>query len=300
MKLNIIPKLIWAMVVGSLFTSCLEGDEMNTPPLSNRPAIVEMSFVPAGGTTLNTGLRYFGGQALLMSPAVDTVTYSFAVTIQGAVNRDVNVTLQLKPENALDNIANDGLEYGVMTPDMYRLVSTTATIPAGETFAEFQIEFYPPFIDFTASTILPITVTNDAEIITSSNYGMFYPHIIGNAIAGLYWWDFIRYSTPDPVGSPDGLTFYDHDAVFSPVDPTTILVPTGYYTGINYIITFDDDEGVLSNFKAVLDPAGITAWEADGITVTEGPTLTVSPDHKEFSINYRTLTRNVTDIYTLK
>jgi hypothetical protein len=296
MKLNIIAKLMCVMVVGNMLTSCLEGDEMNTPPGVDRP-VVEMSFVEPGGTTLNTGLRYFGGQALLMSPAVDTVRYSFAVTAQGPVDRDVNVTLQIKPENALDNIASDGIEYGVMTSNQYRLLSTTATIPKGKTFAEFQIEFYPPNIDFTESTILPITVTNDADIVVSSNHGMFYPHIIGNAIAGLYDWQFIRYSNPAGTGSPDGTSFTDVTP-FLPVDPTTVQAPTGYYTQINYIITFDDNDGVLTNFRAILDPAGLTTWNDAGIQVVTGPTITVSPDYKTFTIKYTTLTRNVTDIYT--
>jgi len=296
MKLNIIAKLMCVLVVGATLTSCLEGDEMNTPPGSS-PALVEMTFVQPGGTLINTGLRYFGGQALLLSPADLTDTIDFAVTIQGPVKQDVTVTLELKPDHALDNLPNDGVNYKVMSANQYKLLQTSATIPQGQTYANFQIVFYPPNINFTESTILPITASNDAGLTTSANYGVFYPHIIGNAIAGLYTREFIRYGTPAGTGSPDIHTFTTQ--VFSPVDPNTILVPTGYYTAPNYIITFTNTNGVLSNFKAILDPAALAAdWDPAGIQVASGPTITVSSDYKKFTVKYTTLTRNVTDIYT--
>jgi hypothetical protein len=299
MKLNIITKLFCFLTAGSMLTSCLEGDEMNTPPGVHTP-IVQMTYVQPGGTLINTGLRYFGAQALLLSPADDADTVTFAVTVQGPVKQDVTVTLEVKPEHALDNLPNDGVEYSVMTPDQYKFLSTSATIPQGKTSAEFQIVFYPPNMDFSESTILPITASNDAGLTTSSNYGLFYPHVIGNAIAGVYDWQFIRYSNPQGTGSPDATSFTD-ETVFSPVDPTTVLVPTGYYTQPNYIITFDNDNGVLSNFKAVIDPAAVAAdWDPAGIVIATGPTITVSPDYQTFTIKYTTLTRNVTDVYTRK
>jgi hypothetical protein len=264
---------------------------------------VEMTYVnpPGVGTLINSGLRYFGAQALLLNPADAADTLTFAVTIQGPVSQDVTVNLEVRPEAANDNLANDGVAYGLMTSSMYKFLSTSAVIPQGKTYAEFQVVFYPPAIDFTKSTILPITATNDAELTTSANYGMLYFHVIGNALAGLYTWDFIRCSTPSCSGGPDGQTFYGRSTVLSPVDPETVLVPTGYFSQPNYIITFDDNNGVLTNFKAVLDPVALAAdWDTQGISVATGPTITVSPDHKVITVKYTTLTRNVTDIYTKK
>jgi hypothetical protein len=275
---------------------------MNTPP-GGSPPIVEMSYVAEGGTLFNSGLepRFFAAQALLLSPADETDTVSFAVTVQGGggVSQDVNVTLQIDPNAVLDNIANDKVAYGLMPTDQYKLMSTTGTIPQGQSYVEFKIVFFPNKMDFTKSTMLPITATNDADLLTSSNYGKLYFHVIGNPIAGLYTWQFIRYSNPAGTGSPDATSFSGETTVFSPVDPTTINVPTGYYDRANYIITFDDDgAGNLSNFKAVLDPVWLAAnWGPAGIEVATGPTITVSPDHKTFTIKYTTLTRNVTDIY---
>jgi hypothetical protein len=298
MKTNILIKALCVLACGFGLTSCLEGDQMNTPP-GGSPALVEISYVAPGGTLFNTGLRYFGAQALLLSPADETDTITFAVTIQGNVEQDVNITLEIDPNALLDNFAVDKVNYTLMPTDQYQILNTTATIPQGQTFAEFKIVFFPSKMNFASSTILPITATNDAGLVTSSNHGKFYPHLIGNAIAGLYTWQFIRYSNPAGTGSPDGTSFSGETAVFAPVDPTTINVPTGYYDRANYIVTFEDDgNGNLSNFKAVLDPVWLAAnWDPAGIAVATGPTITVSPDYTTFTIKYTTGTRNVTDVY---
>src|SRR5687767_3518079 len=158
MKFNITAKIFCALFLGCTVMSCLDGDEMNTPP-GGSPSLVAMTYVSPGGTLFNSGLRYFGAQALLLSPADEADTVTFAVTIQGPVDRDVTVTLQVRPEAALDNLASDGVEYTMMTDAQYDLLSTTAVIPQGETYAEFQAVFYPPNMDFSESTILPITAT---------------------------------------------------------------------------------------------------------------------------------------------
>jgi hypothetical protein len=303
MKTRIFINILFALVIGYGLTSCLEGDEMNTPP-GGSPPIVEMSYVAPGGTLFNSGLegRFFAAQALLLSPSDESDTITFAVTIQGrqgGVSEDVNVTLQVDPNAVLDNLSNDKVEYSLMSSDHYTILNNTATIHAGESYVEFKAVFYPSKMDFTKSTMLPITATNDAGMPTSSNYGKLYFHVIGNPIAGLYTWQFIRYSDAAGTGSPDGTSFSGETTVFSPVDPTTINVPTGYYDRANYIITFDNDgNGNLSNFKAVLDPVWLAAnWDTAGIQVASGPTITVSPDYTTFTIKYTTLTRNVTDIY---
>lgn len=303
MNTRIFINILCALFIGYGLTSCLEGDEMNTPP-GGSPPIVEMSYVSSGGTLFNSGLepRFFAAQALLLSPADESDTIEFAVTIQGVqggVSEDVNVSLQIDPGAVLDNIANDKVEYSLMSTDLYQLINTTGTIPAGQSYVTFQLVFFPTKMDFTKSTMLPITVTNDAGMPTSSNYGKLYFHVIGNPIAGLYTWEFIRYSDPAGTVGPDATSFSGETAVFSPVDPTTINVPTGYYDQANYIITFDNDgNGNLSNFKAVLDPVWLAAnWDPAGIQVASGPTITVSPDYTTFTVKYTTLTRNVTDIY---
>jgi len=287
------------LIAASMLSSCLDGDQMNLPP-GGSPPLIEITYNNTPGsiyTLFNTGLRYFSAQTLLPSPnEADTIT--FAVTLQGSVDKDVTVTLTT-PQDALDdNYSSDSLTYAMMTSDQYKFLSTSAVIPKGKNYAEFQVVLYPPNINYKKNLMLPVTATNDANIVTSSTAGTLYFHVIGNALAGLYTHRFIRYATPAGTGSPD--TDNSSVAVLSPANTTTVSGPTGYYTQPNYIITFDDDgAGNLSNFKAVLDPAALAAdWDPAGIAVATGPTISLSGDYKVITLKYTTLTRNVTDIYT--
>ncbi len=276
---------------------------MNTPPGASKPFLM-MTNNSSGGPTVNSGIRYFAAQALLLNPTVVNDTITFAVSLGGIdkFDKDINVTLS-SPTEALDDfLAKDGINYEMMPSNAYDLLSTSGTIPKGETYAEFQLVMHPSVINLKKNYMLPIVLSsNDAGLTVSSNYGGIYYHSIGNPIAGLYKWEFIRYSTPAGTGSPDIHTF--GDATFAPADGTTVTgFHTGYYTGPNYFITFTDNgSGTLTNFKAILDPAALAAdWDPAGIQVATGPTITVSSDYTKFTIKYTTLTRNVTDIYTKK
>lgn len=289
------------MIAAFVVSSCLEGDEINTPPGGSAPFIM-MTNNANGGPAVYTGLRYFPNQALLLNPTVDNDTVTFAVTLQGVKTyaKDINITLS-SPEEALDDYFDvDEIPYEMLPAEGYTMLATSGVIPKGQTYAEFKIVLHPSQIDLKKNYMIPITASNDAGITVSSNYNIVYYHMIGNPIAGLYDWEFIRYATPDGAGDPDIHTF--DDAVFAPVNGTTVTVPTGYYTGPNYIITFDDDgAGNLSNFKAVLDPDALAAdWGPAGIEVVTGPTITVNADYTQYTIKYTTKTRNVTDIYTKK
>jgi hypothetical protein len=302
MRINIYIKLLAFVMAAFFVTSCLDGDEMNTPP--NAKPFVMITNNAEGGPTVNSGIRYFPAQALLLNPTVDNDTMTFAVTLQGVAkySKDINVTLSTPAEALDDYKETDGINYEMMPANAYNLLSTAGTIPAGKSYTEFQVVFHPSVINLKKNYMLPIAVaSNDANLPISSNYGNIYYHSIGNPIAGLYKWEFIRYATPAGTGSPDIHTF--GDATFAPANGTTVTgFHTGYYTTPNYILTFDDDgNGNLSNFKAILDPAALAAdWDPNGIQVATGPTITVEANYTKFTIKYTTLTRNVTDIYTKK
>lgn len=303
MKKNIFISALSILALGLGMTSCLlEGDDMNTPPGASFP-ILEMSYNIPGGNNINTGLQFFSSQTLLLNPGEETDTVTFAATVQGNFNEDVNVNIQVNPAAIADNHATDGLDYALMKETQYKLLSTTGTIHPGRTpYVEFRVVFYPKTIDFTKSVMLPITVTNDKGITVSSNFSTVYFHIIGNPIAGLYDWSFTRPDRPDLSWA-----FGENgDAVFLPKDPTTIQTNSGYYDGGPYIITFDDDgAGHLTNFKAVIDPDAVKgAWADAGITITSDPTITVNADYTQITIHYAVNSngnpRDLTDVFKKK
>ncbi len=286
------------MIVG--MSSCLDANDANIPN-SSSSSFIELIYNEGDATTtINSGLNYFANAALLLSPDKEKDTITFIVSLQGAspLSRDLTVNAIIDDSKLNANIANDKINYLPLPDSLYDFINQTAVIKAGERHAIFQIAVYPSKIDFGQNYGLPITATNDGDVVTSSNYGHIYFHMIGNPIAGAYKHDFIRYSNPAGTGSPDGTSFYGEAAIFSPADPTTIHVPTGYYDGANYFITFTNNNGTLSNFKAVIDPASVSgAWATAGIVITSGPTITVNSDYTIFTCKYTTLTRNVTDIY---
>lgn len=291
-------------------TSCLDGDQQNTP-YGGSPTIVEMSYILPTSANLNSGLQFFSGQTLLLNPGHTADTITFGATVQGSFTEDVNVTIGVNKNKIADNKPNDHLDYALMTEGtQYKLLSTTGTIHPGRTpYVTFQVVFFPPNIDFTKSFILPIDVTNDKGITISSNFGTVYFHIIGNPLAGLYDWKFTRYDNATGTGSPNANLSFDFgengDGVFLPDDPTTIETTTGYVAG-TYIITFDDDgKGTLSNFKAVIDPDLVNGdWKDQGISITTDPKITVSPDYKTISIHFQVRNsvgpRDLTDVYVKK
>jgi hypothetical protein len=287
-----------------LLTSCLKKNDMNIDPDAVTGSVAELQFIENGsGTTINSGMQYFAGGALLLSPLddVDTVNYSINIAGASAPGKDVNVTIGVKKSAILDNYSNDAINYELMPDSIYDFVSTSATIKAGSRLAGMQIKFYPSKIDFTKSYMLPVEITDASGVTVSSNFGIVYFHIIGNPIAGSYLWDFYRYNNQDGSGSPS-TTWTNDQTVFVPVTPTSVKVPTGYYVQPNYLITFTNTNGVLSDFKAVIAPDEIdAAFTANGITVTSGPTINVSADQKTFTIKYVVYNgsayRNLTDIY---
>jgi hypothetical protein len=291
-------------------TSCLNGDEMNTPPGANSPFLL-MTYVDLAhtGTTINSGLRYFGNAALTYPATHVADTATFAVSLQGvaSLSKDVNVALKVDTDALSDYYSTDSLVYLAMPDSLYKFISAAGVIEAGKSYAEFKVIFYPSRIDPTKNFMLPVTATNDADIPSSSNYSHVYFHVIGNPIAGAYSWDFYRYNCETgAAGCAINTTFTGKGTVFAPVSPTSIKVPTGYYVQPNYLISFKNTGGVLSNFKAVIAPDEMdAAFTANGISVVSGPTIQVDtsdPAHPKYTIKYivfnGTAFRNLTDVFT--
>jgi Domain of unknown function (DUF1735) len=298
-------KIIFVLFLATLsLTSCLKKADMNIDPEKLTGNIMELQFIKSSGSTINSGMQYFAGGALTYpgSDDFDTAHYNISLAGPPTLSKDLTVTVGVDASKVLDNFNSDSIKYELMPDSLYHFVETTAIIKAGERIAPMHIAFYPSKIDVTKSYMLPVVIKEAAGQIISGNFATIYFHVIGNPIAGAYLWDFIRYNTQDGSGPLSSASFLNLSTVFSPVDPTSVKVPTGYYVQPDYLITFTNTGGVLSDFKAEIAPDEVTAaFTNNGITITSAPTINVSPDLKTFTIKYTVFNgsdyRNCTDIY---
>lgn len=287
MKYFKIKALIFSALIISL-SSCLKEGVMNVDTEKTTATIVELQFLENGsGSTINSGLQYFGGGALTYpgTHESDTATYNVSIAGPALLGSDLVVSVGVDAAKVLDNYKSDSIPYELMPDSLYKFLSTSVTIKAGERVAPLQIVFYPSKTDVTKSYMLPVVIKDAAGQTISGNFGIIYFHVIGNPIAGAYSWNYYRWNTETPVGDPTG---WENDPItFTPVNPNTVKVITGYYTQIEYNISFENNNGVLSDFSVKFDKQQYDdSFVANGVNLVSGPTITVSPDYKDFEIKY--------------
>jgi hypothetical protein len=301
-----LKKLFAFLMVAMTMASCLKEGAKNIDTENPTGSIVTLQFIENGsGSTINSGMQYFSGGALTYPGSHESDTATFNVNLAGptTLTSDLTVTVGFDATKVLDNIKGDAIDYTLMPDSLYKFMSKTAVIKAGQRVATLKIVFYPSKIDVTKSYNLPVVIKDAGGKTISGNFGVIHFHVIGNPIAGAYNWDFIRRNNQAGTGGPSGGSFSGEHTIFSPVNPTSVKTATGYYVQPNYLISFKNTSGVLSNFKAQIAPDEIEgAFTNNGITVVTQPVITVSSDYKSFTINYVVFNgaayRNCWDYYT--
>lgn len=306
-------KIIKSFMISALacfsLASCLKTVNTNVNDINYTANFVQLEYVKdSGQSTINAGLQYFGGGTLLFPPsdAVDTIYYQVTYNGSTPAPSDVTVTLGADWTAMTDNFANDAIVYDKLPDSTFNLVTPTVTIKAGSRVAYAKFVVYPSKIDPSKSFMYPLAPTVTGTNV-SKNFGHIYFHTIGNPMAGPYTWDFYRYPTLTstyPTGY-DGASFFGHSATALPVNPKVFTVPTGYYTQPNYLVSFTNTGGVLSAFKAVIDPAMVPAYfTAGNVSIVQNPVITVTPDNKKITLNYVAFNgsayRNCWDVFTHK
>lgn len=258
-------------------------------------------FSTTGQTVLlqNSGLGNF--KAANVDPySADSTVIDLVVQLNSeyTISSDINLTLSVEDSkrtsyNAAQTPATNFL---AMLPAMYKLRSTSLVIKAGQRLAQTQVVVYSDPIkaqDPDKSWMLPISVTNASGKIIASNFTTMYINVIGNPIAGPYLWDFYRWNLPSqqsslPSTAPNGGTFVNSPTSFVPVNGTSILVASGYFIQPNYLISFTNNGGTLSNFTAVIDAPDLKALNDGGVTVVDGPNVIIAdPIAKRYRIQYQ-------------
>jgi hypothetical protein len=249
------------------------------------------------------GLYQFGTEALLFPGTDDTDTAYFHVNYAARNVAPSDQTFALGIDTSAISAYNTtgGLQYQLLPSADYSFTSTSVKVAKGQSYSDpVPVIFYPSKIDPTVNYMLPITITQaPAGVTISSNVKTIYYHFIGNPFAGTYVWDFTRWSNPSKTGSPDGTSFTGNTAILSPVTNTQFEVPSGYYIGPRYEVTFTKNaDGTYSNFQVTLNPDDVATMASAGVVVTNGPNIiTADPINKTFTFQYTTLTRYVIDSY---
>lgn len=229
-------------------------------------------------------------------------TLKESVVVDLASNNDnngpVTVTLGVDAAKIAAYNSANGTNYQAFPANAFKLLNTQVTIPAGQHYATTTLEIYQNKLDPTISYMLPISITDGGGKQLSANQNTLYYNIIGNPIAGQYNWDFTRWSNPTAAGSPDANTFTGHTTTFVADNPTQVEVGSGYYIHPRYVISFTNNNGVLSNFKVKLNSDDVAAMAANGVTISNGPNIIkADPVTGEYIFQYTTPSRYVIDRY---
>jgi len=271
---------------------------LNSCVKDRNPSATDFSGLKDHVTLIRGGLTNFSANNIRFT--ADTASYSIIADL-ASVNlptSPVKVTLAVDASLvAAYNTAN-GTSFLPLPDDAYAIVSTSLTIPAGQQYATTTLEVFKNKVDPVKSYLLPVSIKDASGKLLTSNLNTLYFNIIGNVIAGDYNWDFTRWSQPSNTGSPDGTSFTGRTATFIADNGSQVEVPSGYYIGPRYVISFTSNAGVLSDFAVKLNDDDVATMKAAGVIVTDGPNiLKADPITGEYIFQYKTLTRYVIDRY---
>lgn len=289
MKHYNIVKLIPVLAAVVSLTGCLKGDKENLPAQSG--SILELFYVEGGnGTTINSGLQYFGSTALTYpaSDASDTAYFNISVEGTDPASKDMTFTIGADAGSLLDNYSADSIKYEMMPDSTFSLLTTTATVAKGKRASTMiGVVFHPNKFDITKSYMLPITITDAQGVPVSANYGKIYFHVIGNPYAGNYTDTYTRWQSDDTTTA-----YYSKGnlaATWTPDNPTTIEVESGYAQTVGltyrYQITFGTDGKLQS---VVINPTDVKNTLAGSSISLAVPAKVIFADeaNKHFKFTY--------------
>lgn len=202
--------------------------------------------------------------------------------LEGPVAAPADITLEYKitPEAIAkynqEHASDPGFTPFNLLPDSaYSLINKNEIIKKGDVYGSGlgkNIKFNTQKINTTINYILPVSITSP-NYPTAAGTGTILIYLIGNPISGGYNWDFTRYNNADGSGAPNSLSFTGESTVFVPIDATTVEVHSGYYIGPRYVITFDNNNGTLSNFQVKLHPDDVSAMSDGDVEMVSGPEI---------------------------
>jgi hypothetical protein len=294
--------IISAALVLFTTTGCLK--DTPSTDLTHLGTVIEMMY-PAGAqyNGVGTGLEFFGGDQITFNflDAADTVWYYGNIAGPNTLGKTLTTNIVVDDSALQDNAANDGLTYTALPDSCYKLVQTSATVPAGKRIDTFAIVIYPGKIDLTQNYGLPIQLQAPGYTV-ASNFSIMYLHTLGAPIGGQY--DLTSIMHTDSAGTSSPAPPQDLGSViFTPLDNSDVEVVSGDTTGISYVISFTNTNGqaVANSATVAVDPNTLPAHAA----ITYGPVMVAQDEtNKIFTIKMvvsygsGAYSRNITDTYT--
>jgi hypothetical protein len=291
--------IISAVLVLFSTTGCLK--DTPSTDLTHLGTVIEMMY-PGGAQDngVGTGMEFFGGDQITFDfqDAADTIWYYGNIAGPNTLSKPLTTNIAIDDSALQDNFANDGLTYLPLPDSCFKLVQTSNTVPSGKRIDTFAIVIYPNKIDLTQNYGLPIQLSAPGYTV-ASNFSIMYLHTLGAPIGGIYDQSTLIYS--DSAGTQNPTTTDLGPTVFVPLDNSDIEVTSGDSTGISYVISFTNTNGVATApFTVSVDGNTVGGH----ISVVGGPTITVAPGNKTFTVNMAvsyasdSYVRNITDTYT--
>jgi hypothetical protein len=265
-KISLFLQLSLLSVV--FFASCVKDRNVGTDFSQIQP-VLELR-TPVSNIA---GLAYFPRATI--GNLADTVQFYVNLASEYTLDRDVNVTIGFD-QSRIDTYnadANNLVKYEPLPDSCYTLLKSSGTIQAGQRIDSFQVAFYKDKIDGSKNYMAPIGILDGDGVLLSGNQSVIWFHAIGNPLAGPYLWNFHRWDASDSTSGfyRTDLSFDGASTSFSPIDPTTIEVPSGYYIQPRYNLSFTNTNGVLSDFKVSLDEDDLASMAGAGVVVSAGP-----------------------------
>jgi hypothetical protein len=268
--IRILKLALPALLVVFVGTSCVKSVSGRTDFEDLKPTVL----IPEGG------LQNFSSSALLYPgfDDVDTAIFHLNYAATSTAPQDESITVKYDPDaiTAYNATLTNPLDLFNPFPDsIFSFTPGTFIVKKGNNYTDgIPFVVYPSKINPTVNYMYPITISvAPAGSTIATNHMTLYYHLIGNPIAGAYTDVWNRWNDPNkPPGVPNVVA--TSTQLFAPVDGTTVSI-ADFQTGINYILTFDNDgAGNLSNFAVSIDAASVTAA---GITAGSPTLISADP-----------------------
>ena len=192
----------------------------------------------------NSGLANFSTGNIIITPdSPDTLTFDVYANLASVNASSTNqvVTLGITDAQRTAYNTTNSTNYLAFTSNMYKLVSTSVTIMAGQHYAKTTLQVFKNTVDLTKSWMLPVSITDAAGKGLTSNRNTIYYHIIGNPWAGAYKVTGSRLNYNGPAaGTPASTTNLATSKIGLPLSASTISLDyANVGGGWGYEVTFD-------------------------------------------------------------